>query len=141
MKGSFLPFVFFIIISSSCEQKFETWQVPKKVLHSFKKQHPTIEAEWEVEDSVYEAAFKTDSENISLLYNKNGDLLQSEKIIMTSELPEKLKNYLSENYKDQKISKAKKVTKNSGEINYETALNGQALVFNEEGKFIKRANH
>lgn len=138
MKKILLPIALLLIILNACEQKFETWQVPKEVLHNFKQQYPSIEADWEIEDSLYEATFKTGGNHISLSYNKNGDLLQSEKIIQPAELPDQIKNYLSQNYKDQKIKKSKKVTNNDGEINYEMSLDGFTLTFNEKGEFIKK---
>lgn len=142
MKKFVLSFALLIIISNACEQKFETWQVPKEVLHNFKEKYPSIEADWEIEDSVYEAMFKTGGESITLLYNKNGDLLQSEKIIQPAELPGEIKNYLSQNYKNQKIKKSKRVTKNDGEINYQASLDGYTLIFNKKGEFIKKTeNH
>ncbi len=140
MKKIFLPFALVLTIAISCEQKFETWQIPKNVLHNFQKQQPHIDADWEAEDSVYEATFKSGGDNISLLYNKAGDLLQTEKIIKTAAVPDEIKNYLAENKKDQKITRAKKVTKDNGEVNYEVMLNRQRLTFSEEGKFIKVPN-
>lgn len=128
-------------MSSACEQKFETWQIPKEVVHNFEKQHPHINADWEVEDSVFEATFTSGGEDVSLLYNKAGDLLQTQNIIKTSAVPEDIKNYLAENKKDQKVTKARKVTKDNGQVNFEVMLERQRLTFTEEGKFIKIAKH
>ncbi|MEO8109762.1 MAG: PepSY-like domain-containing protein [Ginsengibacter sp.] len=142
MKKILLPFALFIIISNACEQKFETWQVPKEVLHNFKEKYPSIEADWEIEYSLYEATFKTGGNNISLTYNKNGGLPRREKIMQPAELPDEIKNYLSQNYKDQKINKSKKITKNDGEIKYTVSLDGFTLTFNEKEELIKKTeNH
>lgn len=141
MKKIILPFVLFAIIANACEQKFETWQVPKEVLHNFKQQYPSVEANWEIEDSVYEAMFKTGDDRLALFYNKNGDLLQSEKVIKSSELPLGIVEYMSQNYKTQEISQGKKITKNDGDINYKVPVDGLILVFSEEGQFIKKEIH
>ncbi len=140
MKKIFLPFILFITISISCGQKFKTWQIPKEVVNNFHRQYPGIEADWKKKDSIFEATFRSGGNNISILFNKAGDLLQTEKIIKASAMPNTVKAYLAENNADQKITKAKKVTKNNGEVNYEVALDGQHLTFSEEGKFIKMTN-
>lgn len=141
MKKIILPFILFIITSVSCEQKFETWQIPKEVVHNFEKQHPHISPDWEIEDSVFEATFTSGGEDVSLLYNKAGNLLQTENIIKTSAVPVTIKNYLAKNKKDQEVTKAKKVTKDNGEVNYNVMLDRQRLTFTEEGKLIKMTNH
>ncbi len=141
MKKIVLPFILFLTTSISCEQKFETWQIPKKVVHNFKKQHPHIDADWETEDSVFEATFTSGGEDVSLLYNMAGDLLQTENTIKISAVPDGIKNYLAENKKDQKVTKARKITKDNGEINYNVMLDRQRLTFTEEGKLIKMTNH
>lgn len=140
MKKIALPFTLFFLTSISCEQKFETWQIPKEVVHNFEKQHPHIDADWEKEDSVFEATFTSGGEHVSLIYNRAGDLLQTENIIKTSAVPDGIKNYLAENKKDQKMTKARKVTKDNGEVNYEVMLDRHRLTFTEAGKLIKMAN-
>ena len=52
-------------------------------------------------------------------------------------LPLKIKNYMQENYKNIKMIGATKITRATGEIQYEVEMNGKELFFTKDGEFIK----
>ena len=103
------------------------------------KNYPGITARWEKEDSNYEAGFKKDDKQISVLYQANGTMQESEVSIKESELPPSVLNYVKENYKGKKIKESAKITKADGTLNYEVEVDGKDLIFDINGKFLKVA--
>ncbi len=127
------------IILASCGQTLDASKVPSAVKTSFEKDFPGTSAKWDKENSNYEANFKMDSKTMSALYDDNGNRQETETDIAVTDLPASVKDYIAQNYKDEKIKEAAIITKANGEINYETEVKGMDVLFTKEGKFIRTA--
>ena len=76
---------------------------------------------------------------MSALYDDNGNRQETETDINITDLPAAVTDYVSQNYKGEKIKETAIITKADGEINYEAEVNGMDLLFTKDGKFIKTA--
>ncbi len=118
-------------------QKLKESQVPAVVKANFAKQFPGVEAKWEMEDGKYEAGFKKMGHEMSAMIEPNGTITETEMEIKTSELPKAVTDYVKKNFPNATIKEASKITKSSGEVNYEAEVNGKDLIFTNNGDFIK----
>jgi hypothetical protein len=112
--------------------------VPAMVKQAFARQHAGTVAKWEKEDGKYEAAFKDRGHEMSVLYEANGAVAETEIQVNVKELPAAAINYVRTNYKDAKIKEASKITKADGTVNYEAEVKGEDLVFDSKGNFIRK---
>lgn len=122
---------------TACAQKLKEADVPAAVKASFAKQYPGVTAKWEKEDGKYEAGFKKDGTSISVLYEANGTMTESETDIKVADLPAAVLAYVKEHYKGKNIKEGAKITKADGTVNYEAEVDGKDVMFDATGKFIK----
>ena len=76
---------------------------------------------------------------MSALYDASGNKTETEMDIKISGLPVAATDYITKNYKGEKIKEAAIITKANGEVNYEAEVKGMDLLFTKEGKFITTA--
>ena len=127
----------FFITAAAFSQKIKFSRLPVAVQHSFLKQYTGITAQWEKEKENYEAGFKKNGETISLLYNTGGILIESETTIAVAQLSEEIKNYIKATYNNAAIKGAAKITLANGNVEFEAAIKGKDIMFNENGKFLR----
>ncbi len=138
MKRYSLTCITLLLTGWLCQaQKIATSEVPAMVKQSFTKLYPGITAQWEKESGKFEAGFKKDNHTQSALFDINGTLTETEMDIPVADLPGAVVMYVYEHYKGIKIKGASKISKAGGNINYEAAIKGKDLIFDEQGKFIK----
>lgn len=111
--------------------------VPSSIKDAFAKDYPGISAKWNKEDSDYEANFQMNNQTMSALYSQDGNRKETEIEIKVNDLPLSAKDYIKSNYKDGKIKEAAKITKATGEVNYEAEVSGVDVLFTVNGDFIK----
>lgn len=115
-------------------------KVPASVKSAFMKTYPTVtKVKWEKEKGNYEAGFTSQKQEMSAVFTAAGSMLESETEISTSALPAPVLAYVKEKYKGKSIKEAAKITKASGEVNYEAEVGGKDLLFDAAGKFIEIA--
>jgi hypothetical protein len=90
-----------------------------------------------MEDGKYEASFKKNSQDVSVLIDKSGSLTETETDVPMNQLPVSVATYIREHYKGAKIKETSKIVKSNGETMYEAMVNGKDLMFDSNGKFIK----
>jgi Putative beta-lactamase-inhibitor-like, PepSY-like len=117
-------------------QKLTSANVPEAVKAAFVKDFPNITTKWEKEKTGYEASFKQNGNTMSALYDAMGNKTETEMDIKISTLPVTITDYVTQNYKGEKIKEAAIITKANGEVNYEAEVKGMDLLFTKEGKFI-----
>lgn len=117
-------------------EKKEHANVPAAVKQAFEKQYPGTKAKWDNEDGKYEAGFKQNGHEMSVLYNANGTVEETEMEIPVTQLPAAATSYVTQ-HKMGKISEAAKITKANGEVNYEAEVKGKDVIFDAAGKFLK----
>lgn len=121
-------------------QKLDAAKVPAAVKTAFTKQYPGIDkVKWEKEGGNYEAGFKQKDQSMSALFTPEGNMTESEVAIPVASLPAPILSWIKENRKGATIKEAAKITKASGEINYEAEVKGMDLLFTTDGKFLKEA--
>lgn len=118
-------------------QTISATKVPATVKAYFAKAHPSVKAKWELENGLYEASFTVNKLQLSELYTKTGALAEREAAISISELPSPVLPYIKSHYKATAVKAASRITKGSGEVNYEAAIKGKDLIFNSTGAFLK----
>jgi hypothetical protein len=138
MKQLFILFLLVAAISSNSNaQKINISKLPAAVKAAFTKQYPGVIAKWDKEDGKYEASFKQNGSDQSVLYEVNGSTAESEMDIKIAALPVAAINYVKEHYKGKTIKEASKITTADGTVNYEANISGKDLIFDAAGKFIK----
>lgn len=125
-------------VTGANAQKLEAAKVPASIKTNFTKQFPKAEqVKWEKEDGNYEAGFKQGSDKMAATYKPDGTFMESEVTIPAKSLPASVQEYVKAHYKGAAIKEAAKITKASGEINYEAEVNKMDVLFDADGKFLK----
>lgn len=119
-------------------QKLSATQVPAAVKNSFAKAYPNQTVKWEKEKDKYEAAFKKNGADMSVLYTTAGEATETETDIKTTELPAPVLSYIKTNMPGKSITEAAKITTTAGVVTYEAEVAGQDMIFDDKGKFIKK---
>ena len=138
MKKLALMIVAAMITSLSFAQKIQEKDVPASVKASFQKNYPNIkEVKWDKEGEKYEASFDLNKIDNSVLFDAQGNLLETEVEIKLNQLPKGVLEYVKANYKGQNVKEAAKITDAKGTVTYEAEIKGMDLLFDSNGKFIK----
>lgn len=120
-------------------QSIKERDVPPAVMTSFSALHPNAsKVKWENEDGMYEGSFLTDKKETSLLFSRDGILVQTENEITLVDLPAGVVDYVSKQYPSAKIEEATKVTDIYGIVNYEVEVADIDLLFSNTGQFISQ---
>jgi hypothetical protein len=118
-------------------QKLSTDKVPSPVTNGLTRAHPGISPAWEREGANYEANFKEKGKSVSCVFDKTGTILETETEIAQSELPKTANTYISDHFNGKKIKEIASIRKANGEVNYEVAVSGKELIFDQSGKLRK----
>lgn len=119
-------------------QKVSEKDVPQAVKSSFQKIYPNAkDVKWEKEGSNYEVNFDFSKTEYSVLFDANGNLIETEVEIPVDQLPKGIFDYVATHYKGQKIKEAAKITDSKGVVTYEAEIKGLDLLFDSQGTFIK----
>lgn len=112
-------------------QKMSADKIPAVVKSAFAKAYPkATEVEWEKEKSGdYEVNFEQGDEEMSVVYNNQGAVLEVETEIAVADLPAAVQTAL----KGKKIKEAAKIVK-GGKTYYEAEVGGKDLIFTADGK-------
>lgn len=116
-----------------------TLSIPESVEAVFRKSFPAATSvHWEKEKSDYEANFSSSGMKMSALISAKGDLLETETVIRAEELPSAARDWVHQQYKGDSIREAARITKSNGETNYEAEVNHHDLIFDANGKFLRK---
>jgi hypothetical protein len=131
-----LSILFFAFAAHS--QQLAAAKVPAAVKAEFAKTYPGKVANWEREDKNYEANFKNGTKTISVIIDRQGTIVETETEITMSELPSGAQSYVSSHLKGKKIKETAKIVKANGDIIYEVAVAGAAILFDSNGRMIEK---
>jgi hypothetical protein len=138
MKKLALMMVVAIITSLTFAQKLQEKDVPAQVKAAFQKHYPnTKEVKWDKEGEKFEASFDLNKIDNSVLFDAQGNVLETEIEIELNQLPKGVLEYVKANYKGQKVKEAAKITDAKGTVTFEAEVKGLDLLFDSNGKFIK----
>lgn len=142
MKKIMLSGLLALGVSAAAQaQKISSEKVPAAVTKAFALRYPTVKTvEWEKEDGNYEAGFKIDGVEYSVLLDATGNITETENEIPTDKLPAACLTYLSTNHPQKKIKEAAQIIDAGSRVWYEVELEHGDLIFDADGKFVKTVN-
>jgi hypothetical protein len=107
-KLNVLTMLAITIALSSCAQNKSKQNAPQSVISSFTNKFPKAKkVEWSKEnENEWEAEFKMNHMEYSANFSTNGEWLETEYEIKTSEIPSNIKNILDKNFEDYDIEDA-----------------------------------
>ncbi|MBU1373746.1 MAG: hypothetical protein KKG25_14825 [Bacteroidetes bacterium] len=129
----------FIAIGTMISSSSFAQSIPAMVKASLTKAYPTVKnVHWDKENPNYEAGFKLDGKEMSILMDSKGSILETETAISTKELPAGVFSYLKTKFgAAYKISETAFIVKADGTKIYEAEVKGLDYMFDTSGKFIK----
>ena len=138
MKKLAFMMVAAMITSLTFAQKMQEKDVPAPVKTAFQKQYPTAtDVKWDKEGEKFEASFDLTKIDNSVLFDAQGNILETEVEIELNQLPNGILDYVKTNYEGQSVKEAAKITDAKGTVTYEAEIKGMDLLFDNNGKFIK----
>lgn len=105
-----------LLVCSACHA-----DVPQNVQNTFTSTYKNAShISWDLEDNYYEAEFKIDNLNYSILYNNDAQVMETETEM--KQIPIKIQDYIKINYSSQQIQFVAKIEKPNQPIQYEVEL-------------------
>lgn len=125
-------------LSCANAQSLKTKDVPSVVQTAFAaKFSNATEVDWVLEEGKYEAGFEANEQEISALFDAQGNLLETETEIAVSALPAPVAAAVTQMYPGKKIKEAAQITDAAGKVTYEAEVQGKDLIFDAYGNFLK----
>ena len=139
MRKSVIIVVALVLSTIAFAQKVKATKVPEIVLKSLMSEYPNAKkVKWDKEDNNFEASFKLNKIANSVVFNNEGEILETEVEINFNELPKKAVNYIIKNYKNQKVKETAKIITAKGNIIYEAEIKGKDIFFDNNGNLITK---
>ncbi len=140
MKKIFLLLVIGFAATTANAQKVKEAEVPAEVKAAFTKNYPNVKAKgWEKEDGNYEVEFDSNKNEMTLVIDPKGNVVQTETEIKVSELSKTITDYCAKNYAGKKIKEASKIVDAKGVVTYEAEFEKMDVLFDANGRFIKES--
>jgi len=143
MKTNFFLIAFLLVSFTVFAQETN---VPKAVKDSFSKHYPkATDVKWDKEGATeFEAGFKENRNDISVVFDEKGIIQETETAIQISELPKSATSFVDKNYSGFKISEAAKILDLKGEITFEAEITKnnvkKDLLFDSKGNVKNKSN-
>jgi uncharacterized protein YxeA len=138
MKNFLVVLILFAVFSSCNTEKDG---IPSAVKAKFEKEYPDVVPKWEQEGEYFEAEFKTDGAENSVLFDAEGNIVLKEMEIIMEALPEDAMIYLQENFAGEKIREVEKGESSEDGVFFKVEIKKDGkemdILFNEKGGFIK----
>ncbi len=121
MKAHLFLIVFLLVSFTVFAQESN---IPKAVKDSFSKHYPKVTTvKWDKEGAKeFEASFKGNGNNISVVFDDKGKIKETETVIQISELPKSSVTFVETNYPGYKISEAAKILDAKGVETFEAEI-------------------
>ncbi len=133
--------IVFLFILSLLTLSTKATDVPTAVKDAFAKKYPNIaKVKWDKENENYEASFDLNEYDCSVLFDANGNILETEMEMELNQLPNGVLDYVKNHY-NKKAKEVAKITDSKGTVTFEIELKGMDLLFDSEGKFIKEVKN
>ena len=131
-----------MITSLTFAQKLQENNVPAPVRTAFLEKFPQVKVEkWEKEEGNYEVEFELNDSEQSVLFDAEGNVLETEVEIDLNQLPKNVLEYVNTRYKGMKVKEASKIIDANGVITFEAEIKGADLLFDSNGTFIKEVQN
>jgi len=139
MKMIFSTLTIALCCIVGCSQPGDKVNVPEVVKTKFISMYPHVGTpRWEMEDGKYEATFKQDNMETSVILTPEGNVDQTETEMDIALLPQPIKDYVSSQPGGKKISSAAKIVNANGTITFETEVDKTDYLFDESGQFMSK---
>jgi hypothetical protein len=136
MKVILVSIVFFVFAMMSCKPSDEKVNVPDAVRAKFATMYPKAEhAEWEMENGNYEASFKEEKMETSVVISPDGNVVETETSVDDAMLPQPIHEYVASQLGGKKISSAEKIVSTTGVVSYEVEVDETDYLFDASGQF------
>lgn len=130
---SLVPLIVLGAICTTKAQKILADKLPVAVKTAFEKAYPNAkQTKWDKEKNDFEASFKNQKEDLSVVFDAKGNILETEKDIPFEKLPANVQKAL----KGKKISETAIIIK-GGKTFYEAEVGGKDLLFDSNGNPVK----
>lgn len=137
MKNIILTFALLICTFLILNRVDAQFAIPEPVVNKFTSLYPETKfPEWEMEDDKYEASFRKNEGEISVVFLQDGNVYSTETEIDLSALPTGIHKYLSTLQGDKKIEQACRIDYATGVVNYEVELGDADYLFDVEGMYL-----
>ena len=138
MKNTILTCLVLLFSSFVIAQSVSEKDIPNSVKSTFLKSYPDqTNVKWEKEKGNYEANFTIGKTQRAMLFDSNGNILETEEEISVKKLPAKALAYIQKTYKNKKIKEAAIITDAHGAITFEAQVTSIDLIFDKQGTYIK----
>ena len=131
-----------LIALSLHAQKVNEQNVPESVRQGLPASYGAKKVVWSKEDANYEASFKKDGMEISLVIDPSGKTLETEAEIKKSELPAAINGAIQKEYAGFTVEEAAKIVAADGGVTYEAeVVKGKQkleLIFADDGTLISK---
>ena len=123
------------MLCSICATARQKTAVPANVKAAFTKAYSNAtKVKWENEHGNYEVSFTNGTDKVSVVYNNNAQVEETETGIAIDKLPAGARKYAEAK---GKIKEAAIIVKADGSKTYEAEVKGKDLIFDMSGNFIK----
>lgn len=114
-------------------------ETPAAVKSKFSSLYPkATSVKWEKENGNYEAEFKLNNVETSVLLDAKGNVIEKETQMEVTALPKMINDYVTKNYPGEKIKEASKIEDSKNNVTYEAEVNNVDLLFDAKGNFVKK---
>lgn len=132
-----------LIFAVSCislnAQNVKSSDVPSTVKTKFSTMYPAATGvQWEMENKYYEAEFKENNIETSVIIDANANYIQTEVEIPVSSLPQSIRDYVSANIKNQSIKEATQISSADGVLTYEIEVGNADYLFSDAGSLLRK---
>ncbi|PBQ33546.1 hypothetical protein CNR22_17780 [Sphingobacteriaceae bacterium] len=145
MKTLYSLFIFFLMLNvlSAQSPAYEggkepvAYQPSKEVLDKFKSDYPQVTATWKIEKNYYVADFADTAtfKGISIVYDKNANVVRRELEVENSSYPQNINTYFVKNYPGEKF-RTWKSTDDKGSQTYCIKRPDGPLWFDAQGNYL-----
>jgi hypothetical protein len=119
-------------------QKISGSDVPAQVKKAFNTRFAEVKtAKWSKEKSNYEAEFIVSGNEMSLLFDGQGTLLETETEMSVSALPQPVRDACAAAFPGKKIKEAAKIVGSNGTVRYEAQVDRKDYLFDAQGKKVE----
>ena len=113
--------------------------IPEAVKAKVTSVYPKATAvKFEKEGKKFEVGFKNEGKEMSILMDRQGNILETETDMTVAELPKSVQDYLNKNFKTKKIKEAATIVDAKGVKKFEAEIGGKDYFFDEKGNLLKQ---
>jgi len=142
MKKLILFFIALVAFNNSFAQDLRKSEVPSVVLNQFNSKFPkAFDVEWEKDGDLYKVEFETKWNNDhDVWFNSEGKIIKQKEELSARDLPQAIKDYINQEYKNYKVDDVDKITENNRvvyKVEVENRKREINLFFNEDGTLVE----